>query len=136
MLNSALGRFLYLNMNFSPKVLLKKGFSDKKNLSKEVHKHYLQPFSSKASRLPLLDLGKALVGSSDWYQLQWEQLDALSKKDWLILWGTRDAFITTDYLDKWIARLPHAEIKKFTSGHFVQEEKTSEAVAAIKDFMN
>lgn len=32
-LNSGLGRFMYLNLNFSPKVLLKKGFSDKKKPS-------------------------------------------------------------------------------------------------------
>ena len=37
-LNSGIGRFMYLNLNFSPKVLLKKGFSDKKNLSKKTHK--------------------------------------------------------------------------------------------------
>ena len=34
LINSRLGKFMYLNMNFSPKVLLKKGFANKKNLSK------------------------------------------------------------------------------------------------------
>ena len=84
-INSWLGEFLYLNMNFSPKVLLKKGFANKKNLSKEIHKHYIKPFPDKNSRIPLLNLAKALVGSSDWYQEQWEQLDPLSDKEWLIL---------------------------------------------------
>ncbi|MEP5111227.1 MAG: alpha/beta fold hydrolase, partial [Ekhidna sp.] len=48
-INSWLGKFLYLNMNFSPKVLLKKGFANKKNLSKEVHQQYIKPFPDKSS---------------------------------------------------------------------------------------
>lgn len=134
--NSRLGKFLYLNMNFSPKVLLKKGFANKKNLSKEVHQQCIKPFPNKTSRIPLLNLAKALVGSSDWYQKQWEQLDALSDKEWLILWGTKDEFITMENLKKWQERLPHAETKEFDCGHFVQEEKTEESIKEIVSFMN
>lgn len=134
-IDSKLGRFLYLSMNFSPKVLLKKGFSDKKNLSKTVHKHYKAPFPSKTSREPLLDLGKALVGSSDWYQEQWEQLDLLADKEWLILWGMEDQFITQEYYAKWTNRLPNASTLAWDCGHFVQEERTEEAIRAIEAFM-
>lgn len=134
--NSGLGKFLYLNMNFSPKVLLKKGFANKKNLSKEIHQQYIKPFPNKSSRIPLLNLAKALVGSSDWYQKQWEQLDALSDKEWLILWGTKDEFITMENLAKWQERIPHAETKEFDCGHFVQEEKTEESIKEIVSFMN
>lgn len=134
--NSGLGKFLYLNMNFSPKVLLKKGFATKKNLSKEVHQQYIKPFPNKSSRIPLLNLAKALVGSSDWYQKQWEQLDALSDKEWLILWGTKDEFINIENLAKWQERIPHAETKEFVCGHFVQEEKTEESIKEIVSFMN
>lgn len=134
--NSGLGKFLYLNMNFSPKVLLKKGFADKKNLPKEVHQQYIKPFPNKSSRIPLLNLAKALVGSSDWYQKQWEQLDALSDKEWLILWGTKDEFITMENLNKWQERFPHAETKEFDCGHFVQEEMTEETIKEIVSFMN
>lgn len=134
-INSWLGKFLYLNMNFSPKVLLKKGFSDKKNLSKKVHHQYIKPFPNKSSRLPLLNLAKALVGSSEWYQTQWEKLDQLSKADWLIIWGIKDDFITKDYLQKWTKRLPNAERIEFSCGHFVQEEKTRESIEVIVNFM-
>lgn len=133
--NSWFGKFLYLNMNFSPKVLLKKGFANKKNLTKEVHQQYIKPFPDKNSRIPLLDLAKALVGSSDWYQKQWERVDALSDKEWLILWGTKDEFITTENLEKWQEKLPNAKTKEFDCGHFVQEEKTSESIKTIDDFM-
>lgn len=135
LVHSWLGRFLYLNLNISPKLLLKKGFADKLKLSKKIHKQYIKPFPTKDSRKPLLTLAKALVGSSDWYQKQWEQLDTLSDKKWLILWGTEDEFITTKYLQKWENRLPNAQTKKFACGHFVQEEKTEESIKTIINFM-
>lgn len=135
-INSWLGKFLYLNMNFSPKVLLKKGFANKKHLSKKVHQQYIKPFPDKNSRISLLNLAKALVGSSMWYQKQWEQLDVLADKEWLILWGTKDEFITTDNLDKWQARLSNVKIKEFDCGHFVQEERTKESIKEIINFMH
>ncbi|MBN3519722.1 alpha/beta fold hydrolase [Algoriphagus lutimaris] len=134
--NSWFGKFMYLNMNFSVKVLLKKGFANKKNLSKEVHQQYINPFPDKNSRIPLLNLAKALVGSSDWYQKQWEQLDLLSDKEWLILWGTEDAFITMDNLEKWQKRLSNSKTKEFDCGHFVQEEATEASIKEITNFMN
>jgi pimeloyl-ACP methyl ester carboxylesterase len=134
-INSWLGKFLYLNLNFSPRVLLKKGFSIKKNLPKSIHRHYIRPFPDKKSRKSLLNLAKALVGSSDWYQSQWEQLGALLDKKWLIIWGTEDTFLKKDYLLKWKNRIPEAEIKEFSCGHFVQEEKTNESIRTIANFI-
>ena len=136
LINGWLGKSLYLNFNFSPKVLLKKGFANPKNLSKNVHQHYTKPFPTKNTRMPLLNLAKALVGSSDWYQQQWQQLERLAQKEWLILWGAEDQFITTEYLDNWRARLPHATIKEYGCGHFVQEEKTKESISEIREFLS
>ncbi len=134
-INSGIGKFVYLRMNFSPKVLLKKGFYEKKKLTKKIHKQYTNPFPNKSSRNSLLNIGKSLVGSSDWYQEQWKNLDKLEHKPWLILWGTKDKFIKTDYLKKWKKRLPNAETKEFNCGHFIQEEKTKETIDEIKEFM-
>ncbi len=134
-IRSALGRFLYLNLNFSPRVLLKQGFHDKKNLSKKLHRQYLLPFPRKNTRHSLLNLAKSLTGSSDWYQAQWEQLDAISDKPWLILWGMKDKFLTPDYLEKWTSRLPGAAVHTWDCGHFVQEECPAESIEAIGAFM-
>ena len=135
LINGWLGRFLYLNMNFSPKVLLKKGFSDASLLSKPIHQHYTKPFPNKHSRMSLLNIAKALVGSSDWYQQQWQQLNVLADKEWLILWGEKDQFITPQYLERWLNRLPDAQVKTYDSGHFVQEEKSKEAISEIRNFI-
>ncbi len=135
-INSSLGKFMYLKMNVSPKMLLKKGFSDKQNLSKNVHQHYVKPFPNKNSRYGLLNMGKSLVGSSEWYGQQWKLLDSLSDKPWLILWGSQDEFISTEYLEIWKRRLPQAQVATYDCGHFVQEEKTLETIKAIKEFVN
>ncbi len=136
LLSSGLGRFLYLNLNFSPKVLLKKGFYDKEILTKSIHQQYLKPFGKKKDRYGLLYIGQALVGSSDWYAKQWEALDAIVNKPILILWGTKDEFIDTSYLKKWKNRLPNAQVVEYECGHFVQEEKAEESIEQIKQFMH
>ena len=133
--NQWLGKFMYLSMNFSAKVLLKQAFSNKSLLTKEVHQHYLNPFPDKASRRPLLQLAQALVGSSDWYQTQWENLHQLADREWLILWGMKDPFLGATYLERWRNRLPFAKISELDSGHFVQEEKAEEVISAIRDFL-
>lgn len=131
----AIGKFFYLYLNYSPKFLLKQGFADKQNLSKSVHRHYTRPFPNKQSRIPLLHIARALVGSSDWYQKQWELLDTLADKEWLILWGKRDQFITPEYLAQWKTRFPRASVTELDCGHFIQEEKSQEAIAEIDAFL-
>ncbi len=133
LLNSKMGKFLYLSMNISPKVLLKKGFYDKKKLTKKIHKQYIKPFPNKDRRKALLQIGKSLHDASDWYESLWHQLDKISDKPWLIIWGTEDQFINTSYLERWKSRLPQAKIVSLKSGHFVQEEQYEEVNKLIQN---
>lgn len=134
-INSFIGRFLYLRLNFSPRVLLKKAFADRRYLSKDIHRQYIRPFPDKRSRMGLYRIAQSLVGSSDWYEEKWGQLSVLEDKPWLILWGMKDQFITLDYLQRWKERLPSAMVHTFQCGHFVQEEATEQAIRAIRDFI-
>ena len=135
LVRSWLGRFLYLRLNISPKYLLKQGFSDKTLLPKGIHRQYIKPFPTRASRRPLLQIAEALAGSSDWYQEQWERLNTLAGKEWLILWGTKDRFITPAFLEKWQDQLPDAQVQRFDCGHFVMEERTEEVIERIGRFL-
>jgi hypothetical protein len=101
--------------------------------AKTTHKQYIYPFPNKPSRISLLNLGKSLVGSSDWYQEQWNKLEVLVQKPWFILWGTKDELITTEYLQKWKDKLSNAIVKEFDCG-FVQEEKSLESIREIDFF--
>lgn len=135
LLHSKLGNAIYLNTNFSPKVLLKKAFYDTKKLPKNVHQHYQQPFPNKANRYGLLKIGQALVGSSNWYKEQWEQIDSIKNHPTLILWGMEDAFIKPNQLEKWKGILTNKEVHTFKAGHFVQEEYFEESLRVLVDFL-
>lgn len=134
-LHSRLGNFIYLNTNFSPKILFKKAFYDKKILSKTIHRHYQKPFPNKNSRYGLLNIGKSLIGSSHWYQSRWEQMDKIKDKPFLILWGEKDELIKKRNLKKWQDQLSNATIYTFESGHFVQEEKCSESIEKMVNWL-
>lgn len=133
--NSWVGKFMYLNLNFSPNFLLKKAFHDKVKLTRKIHQQYIRPFPTKPSRMGALNLARSLSGSSDWYQTQWDQLDTLKSKPWLILWGKHDPFLSMDFLEKWKGALPQAEIHELESGHFVQEEATEQSISLMDDFL-
>jgi len=135
LLNSKLGRFLYLDLNFSINVLLKKAFYNKKKLSKTIKNHYKKPFPTKKSRRSLLQIAQSLINSSDWYATQWQQLAALENKPWHIIWGKYDPYFSMEDLDTWTNRLPHAQVQVLDCGHFVQEEKPEEVIEHIKTFM-
>mgnify|MGYP000515269386 CR=1 FL=1 len=135
LLNSKEGEAYYLEQNYSVQVLLKEAFVDKAKLTEKIHNHYIGPFPNSNSREALLNIGKGFVGSSDWYESKWQELDRLAKKDWLILWGTKDPFLNASYLEKWRSKLPEAQVVELETGHFVQEEKTLEALQVIKKIL-
>lgn len=135
LLNSWIGKMLYLNFNISPKMLLKKGFYNRSKLTKSIHRHYTGVFPDKASRNGLLRIGQSLAGSSDWYQEQWEQVSRIKDKPFLILWGMKDKFIVPAYLQKWQQALSNAKVVKYECGHFVQEEKADEATKEMMWFI-
>lgn len=135
-LNSWLGVFLYLNTNFSMKILFKKAFFDSKKLSKQVHQHYSKLYTSKRERQSLLKIGKSLIGSSDWYQENWNKITVLTNKPTLFLWGDKDNFIKPEQLKKWQTKFVMAKIINYDCGHFVQEEKPNESLKELISFIN
>ncbi|MCG2417959.1 alpha/beta fold hydrolase [Aequorivita sp. F47161] len=135
-LHSSLGNFLYLNTNFSPTVLLKKAFYTKKLLSKKVHYHYKKPFPNRNSRYGLLNLGKSLIGSSDWYEELWQNAVVIKNKPVLILWGEKDNFIKMKNLEKWKNFFSSETTYAFKAGHLVQEEKPKRTVAIMKKWLS
>lgn len=134
-LHSKLGNFIYLNTNFSPKVLLKKAFFNKKKLTKSIHQQYIKPFPNKMSRHGLLNIGKSLVGSSDYYDSLWKQADSIKQIPVLILWGEKDDFITKRHLEKWEGFFVHKTVHVYQAGHFVQEEETETTITAIETWL-
>lgn len=125
-----LGRLLYTRLNASPRWLVPSAFADRSRLDAATHRHYLAPFPTPASRLPLWILARELLGSGAWYDALWARRERLGAKPALLLWGMKDPTFGPAYLSRWRDALPDATVEELPdAGHFVQEE-AAEAVAS------
>jgi haloalkane dehalogenase len=130
------GRFLYRQLNVSPRWLIPMVMGDRRRLTKATHAHYLRPFPDAPSREAPLALARALAGSSAWYDGLWAQRDRLTSIPLLLAWGMRDPTFGSDTLDRWRSAFPTAAVATFaTSGHFVLEEEPEAAAARIDAFL-
>lgn len=137
LLSGPVGTFLYKQLNFSARVLLKAGFGDKRKLTKQLHKHYLKPFDTPDKRLAPYILAKELTGSNDWYTSLWEQRHKLSNIPMMIAWGMKDRFFPPAHLERWHQAFPNASITKYKrAGHFLQEESASSLIQQLEMFIS
>ncbi|HEU4630656.1 MAG TPA: alpha/beta fold hydrolase [Gemmatimonadaceae bacterium] len=133
---SALGRVLYTRLNASPRWLVPAGFADRARLERAVHRHYLAPFPDAASRRPLWELARALLGASVWYDGLWRRRERLRGKPALLLWGMRDPTFGPAYLARWREALPDATVVELAdAGHFVPEEAPAEMERHVVAFL-
>jgi pimeloyl-ACP methyl ester carboxylesterase len=134
-MNSMIGKFLYLNMNFPVNTIMPSSFGNRKLLTKQIHLHYKNALK-KGERTAAHAFAKEIMNASEWWQNLWERIGILENKPFLIFWGMKDKFIPPYELNKWRLRLPLAKVMVFdNAGHFVQEEKPEELNAGIKEFM-
>jgi haloalkane dehalogenase len=130
------GRFLYRHLNFSPRVLLKAVYGDKAKLTPTVHRQYIAPFPTAASREAPWVLARELIGSSDWYEGLWGRLDRIADKPALLLWGMKDPTFGAAALERWRRALRNSRVVEFPeAGHFVQEEAPVEAAEELRGFL-
>jgi haloalkane dehalogenase len=134
--NNPLGRFAYKSLNFSPVVMVRSGWGDRKKLTKAVHRHYIQALPSPAERQGTWIFLQELLGSSDWYQSLWDQRHRIEDKPALILWGMQDVAFRQKELDRWRSLFPQAQVVKLeTAGHFLQDEEGLEVSDRIRAFL-
>lgn len=130
-----LGKFLYLQLGFSAKVLLPQGYHEGKHLTKDIKQHYQKPLATSANRLGTWQFAKSLSESGSYFAEMWLQREKLKSINKLILWGEKDTLLPLHFLDKWEQAFPDAKVIKYKAGHFVQEERGGEVADAIKNFI-
>lgn len=133
---SPLGRFLYLRLNISPRVLIPMVMGDRRKLTRGIHAHYTRAFPSAAERVAPWVLARELAGSADWYDSLWQRRAVLADKPALLLWGMRDPTFGASALARWQEALPLAQLEPFAeAGHFVQEEVGASLVSRVGAFL-
>lgn len=135
-LKSPLLPFLYKYLNFSAKYAIPMSFGNKKLLTKDIHRMYTNAFGSAAERTGTLGFVKSLLNEQPWFESLWQQVDRISQKPTLFIWGMKDAFITEDYLQKFQSKFTNSQTLQLpAAGHFPQEEGVGEIEKKIKDFL-
>ncbi|GAB3813873.1 alpha/beta fold hydrolase [Pontibacter rugosus] len=134
-MSGGIGRFLYLKLGFSAKVLLPQGYHEKKHLTKDIRQHYQKPLSTSTSRAGTWAFAKALHQANPYFNTLWQQHEKLRNINKLILWGEKDKLLPLHFLDRWEQTFTDAEVKRLNAGHFLQEEKGGEVADAIKAFV-
>lgn len=134
--SSFVGRLLYLRLNASPRWLIPAGFADRARLDPAAHRQYVAPFATPASRRPLWELARSLLGESAWYDALWRQRQRLAEKPALLLWGVDDPTFGRAYLARWRQSLPGAAVAELPGvGHFVQEEAAPAVAEHVTSFL-
>ena len=134
---SRLGKYLFVNKNIEPKLVMKKAFGNTQNFTPFLQAHYEGPFPNLQDRMALWAYAKALLGSSQWYEELWTNRSRISEIPTLILWGMKDRIIGKKaYLRKWeSAFFTKQTIRLENSGHFVQEEAADQYQESIISFL-
>lgn len=134
-MSGRIGRFLYRQGNFSARVLLPKGYHERKQLTKDIHRHYLKPLASPADRLGTWRFAVALNDSNPYFSKLWEERGKLNSIPKLIIWGEKDSLLPLSWLAKWKMAYPEAQVVQLKAGHFLQDEKGGDVSEAIKAFL-
>ena len=134
---SGLGRFLYRRANFSLRVLMPYAYGDKRRLTPEIHRRYLDRFPDAWSRGAVLwPLAKSLLASGDFYDSLWSARARLGSLPAIIVWGLKDRAFPPAYLERWREALPNARVKTLAeAGHWPHEEAPEAVIAAMREFL-
>ena len=136
-MNSWLGRFLYLRLNAPVNAIMPSAYGDRKKLTKKIHDHYRRPVPDPVARVALYSFARELMNAAAWWDSLWNKLARINDNRFLFFWGMKDKFIPPRELEKWKTKLPNAKVIRFEdAGHFVQEEKASEMIPAIQQFLS
>lgn len=134
-MGSGFGRFLYTRFNISPRMIVPASFADRRRLTKQVHRHYIDALDTPQKRIPAWILARELLGSGVWYDSLWQARDALTQHPALFVWGMKDPAFGSA-LPRWKEAFPGAGVVELDDvGHFVQEEAPQQATSAIRAFL-
>ncbi len=133
---SRFGGWLYRRFSLSTRLLLPKGFSDSKNLTPDIKKHYQQPLARPEERYGTLGLARSLMGNNEWYTELWGNRLQIQDKPTLLIWGIEDPFFGPRKLERWRSFFSNEALMAVDCGHFPQEEAAEGVARRMEQFVN
>jgi len=137
LIGGAMGRFLYRYANASLRLIMPSAYGDRKKLTPEIHRRYLDVFRDRDARaLVLHALAASLLGSRAHYQSLLDRMARLRDLPVLIVWGMKDSAFQPYQLERWKRLLPAAQVETIEgAGHWPHEEEPARVVSAIERFL-
>jgi haloalkane dehalogenase len=135
---SPLGRFLYRWANLSLRVITPSAYGDRRKLTREIYRQYLERFPDRWSRGAVLwPLAQAILGSSAYYETLWQHRARLRGCPALIVWGMKDPAFQPSQLARWREVLPDAHVVELAgAGHWPHEEEPERVIDELIDFLD
>jgi haloalkane dehalogenase len=132
-----IGRFLYRYANASLRLIMPSAYGDKRKLTKQIHRQYLDVFRDREARVLVLHtLAKALLASRAHYQSLLDRIGALRSLPVLIVWGMKDSAFQPYQLERWQTLLPEARVARIEgAGHWPHEEEPARVIEEIRRFL-
>ena len=132
----AFGRFLYLRLNFSVRVIMKQAIADRSRFPRRIQEQYLRPFALRADRVATHAYARALLAAGVWYDGLWRRREKIRDIPTLILWGMQDQAFRAQDLDRLQTMFSHKRTACFhDAGHFPHEERPERAVSLVQEFL-
>ncbi len=135
-MGGGIGRFLIRKFNFFARVVMKQATADKSVFTPQIHNHYLSPLQSESDRKGCWRFPREIIQSDRWLNSLWEQRERIQNIPTLVLWGMKDIAFREKELKRWVGLFANCEVHEYMdAGHYIQEEKHTEAIPAIKAFL-
>lgn len=136
-MNSWLGRMLYLRFGFSVNVMMPSAYGDKSKLTRVIHAHFKQALPDAVSRMATFACVQEITNAGAYWNAQWAKVERLRNIPTLLCWGVKDRFFPPDLLERWKTALPYASVVTFPeAGHFVHEEVADGLATTMRRFLN
>jgi haloalkane dehalogenase len=130
---SALGRWMYRRLNASQRLIMPSAYGEKRRLTPEIHRQYLEVFPDADSRERVLfALAQSMLGSRVFFDGLWQRRARLANVDVHLVWGTRDSAFPPTMLTRWQEAVPHAYTTRIgEAGHWPHEEAPEAVIGAL-----
>lgn len=134
---SRLMRWLYLNWNFSPKVMVKAGWGKDQQKLELYQPYFTKMFPVPEFRLATWAVAKLLTKQASEMSEVLQTAIVLKNKPAALIWGMQDKLVSSKHHQGWRETLNvQKEILLDGAGHFPQLENPSSVATEIQLFLN
>jgi haloalkane dehalogenase len=135
-LSSPVYRLLEERFNFTARAFMPQLMGDGARLSRDIHRHYVEPLRERDDRRGCWSLIRAMMHSGEWLDGLWRRRDRIAGIPALVMWGLRDRAFTREDLERWRGVFDEADVRALPHvGHFPHEELSAEGWAPLDGFL-